>query len=89
MNETKLGRYEKGLSYTNFKRIGEDKIEYSYGTVGFAKPSGIQIIDDYSAERKFNTLWDLGYVKADETPVSETDHKDAGILLDWIAGVKR
>lgn len=84
----KLGRYEKGLSFANFAILDNENVYYSWGMVGFEASNGREIsITDMETDVRM--LVSDGYVRVDETPISEGNNKDADILLDWVGGITR
>lgn len=81
-------RYENGIKYVTFKRLGIDTIRYAWGMVGFGE-KGSAIMTDKKQDSHSRLLRSEGYRIVEEAPVSEGSHADGGILLDWMSGVTR
>lgn len=84
----KLGRYEKGASYTDFKLLANGNVRYLWGMTGF-QANGEREMPRIDAENAIAGLVAEGYVLTEEVPISESDGCYGDNLLDWVGGITR
>lgn len=84
----KLGRYEKGASYTDFKLLANGNVRYLWGMTGF-QANGEREMTSIEARNAIAGLVAEGYVLTEEVPISELDSCDSDGLLDWVGGITR